>query len=340
MAKGIERRSVNLGSLGALDIDAFVSTAQRLEASGWDGVWIGEVGWDPFAMLAVLASKTNSIKLGTSIATWARSVPTMAACAATVDAISGGRFRLGIGTMPRKWNENWHGIDTSRMVRRMREYVEAIRVAWSAHSGRKVDYDGEILKLSQFTWMASPLRERIPIYLAASGPQMVRLAGRVADGILIHPIHTMKTMSEVTLPALQQASKGAERPTEEFDVAQSLWCSISHDRKEALHWAKAQIAWYLSLPYTHWVFDLNGWEREKEAGIAALARGDIDEVINSLTDEIAESICVVGTPDEVGSRIDRYSGLVGQLRFMAVTRCPSEFTETSLAHMLEVFSPS
>src|SRR5262249_49886799 len=203
--------------------------------------------------------------LGTSIATWARSVPTMATCAGTVDRISKGRFRLGLGTMPRAWNEDWHGIDTSRMVRRMREYVDCVRLAWSAHSGNSVNYEGEILHLRNFDSMRPPFRARLPIYLAASGPQMVRLAGELADGILIHPLQTLRTLTEVVLPQLSEGARRVGRDPGEMDPSVTIWCSISNDRREALHWAKAQIAGYIPMPYVYWVFEHHGWKKELAA---------------------------------------------------------------------------
>ena len=170
MTNDFERPSIQLSPLGGeTAISDFVSRAKQLEAGGWAGVWIGEVGFDPFAILGLVAANTSRLQIGTSIATWTRSVPTMAACAATLDRISNGRFRLGLGTMPRAWNEDWHGIDTSRMVRRMQEYIQAIRVAWKAHSGQAVSYEGEILHLRNYSQMWRPVREALPIFLAGSG---------------------------------------------------------------------------------------------------------------------------------------------------------------------------
>jgi probable F420-dependent oxidoreductase len=321
------------------NIEQFVQHAKQLEDLGWDGLWIGEVGLDPFSLLSVIATRTSTINLGTSIATWARSVPTMAACAATVDLISKGRFRLGLGTMPKAWNEDWHGIDTTRIVRRMREYIEAIRAAWTAHSGRTASYEGELLHLRKFTGIAPPFRERVPVYLGASGPQMVSLAGQLTEGILIHPLQTVRTISEVVQPQLRRAAEKVGRDPSEIDQSITIWCSISDDRREALHWLKAQIAYYIPMPYVHWVFDYHGWTKQKEEAWAAYQRGDQDGIVDAITDDIAEAVGAAGTPDEVREKVAALEQLSGLPRLNTVTRCPPDFSAANTARIVELFSP-
>ena len=331
-----QRRSIVLG-YGFTGPLADVAKVRDLEANGWEGIWMANQ--DPFSLLAVTAVNTSTIRLGT-IVPWTRSVPTMAGSASTVDALSNGRFRLCLISMPRHWNENWHGIDTSRMIRRMREYIEAIRVAWRAQPDNPVNYDGEIYKLKDYVRRSPSAQGTIPIYVGASGPQMVRLAGRIADGILIHPVHSLKTLKEVTLPQLSEGAKSRGRTLADIDISPTFWCSISNDRSEALHWAKAHIGWYLAMPYTHWVWDANGWVKEKERGLDAIARGDSEALIDAISDEIAETICVVGTPDEARRRVAQYVDLTDLPRFMTIGQggCPPDYSKENLARIIDTFS--
>ena len=111
-----------------MSMDEAVANVKRVEAAGFECIWAGtgDATNDAFPVLAVYARHTERIKLGTAIVSWTRTPPTMEASAATVNEISGGRFVLGLGTMPKARNENWHNIDASHLVGRMREYVEVI----------------------------------------------------------------------------------------------------------------------------------------------------------------------------------------------------------------------
>ncbi len=332
------RKTLSMGAFGATGIDQAELMAGRLEDAGWDGAWVGEVGHDPFSILAVLAQQTSRLRLGTSIAGWMRTVPDMAGSAATLDDISRGRFRLGLGTMAPEANRDWHGIEPVRMVRRMREYIEAIRACWASAPGKPANYEGEIFQVRGLTRHRPTFSEKIPIFMAASGPQMVRLAGMIADGILVHPVHTLRTLKEVTLPQLESGAQARGRQLSDVDVSVTLWCSISNDRNEALRWAKAFVGSYLARSYTHWVFDRNGWQREKEAGLAALRSRDDEALIEAISDEIAEAVCVVGTPDEARRKVAQYAGLTTMPRFMSVGRAPTEFVQENLDRIVETFT--
>src|SRR4051794_22125377 len=99
--------------------DKAAEWVRLIEDAGFDGIWAGDLLFDPFSVLSSYAPITKTLKFGTSIAGWTRTPVTMALTAATVDEVSGGRFRLGVGTLPKSYNEMWHDIDTTRMVRRM-----------------------------------------------------------------------------------------------------------------------------------------------------------------------------------------------------------------------------
>jgi F420-dependent oxidoreductase-like protein len=156
---------------------------QEAEALGYDSVWTAEAyGSDAATVLAWLAGQTTTIKLGSAIFQIPARTPAMTAMtAATIDVLSGGRMLLGIGSSGPQVAEGWHGQRFGRQLLRTREYVEVVRKALARE---RVEYRGETLELplpdgpgKALKLMISPVQERIPIYLAAIGPNNTALAG-------------------------------------------------------------------------------------------------------------------------------------------------------------------
>src|SRR3954470_19203151 len=171
---------------GADDL-ALVLEAERL---GYAVVWAAEAyGSDAVTVLAYLAAKTSTIDLGSAVLQIPARTPAMTAMtAATIDALSGGRFRLGLGVSGPQVSEGWHGVRFAKPLSRTREYVEIVKMAIAR---QPVSYQGEhhTLPLPDGPGKAlrlgfHPPREAVPIYLAAVGPKNLELAGEIADGWL------------------------------------------------------------------------------------------------------------------------------------------------------------
>lgn len=154
----------------------------RAEEAGFTDVWSAEAGGvDAFGPLAAVAARTERVRLGTAIVPAFTRPPALTAMsAAGVQALSGGRFVLGIGTSSPAIVGRWMGLPFERLMTRMREYVEVLR---EILSGKKVTYLGETLRVEGYRMEVDP-GAPIPIWLAALGPRMCRLAGRIADGVL------------------------------------------------------------------------------------------------------------------------------------------------------------
>ncbi|HEV2885539.1 MAG TPA: LLM class F420-dependent oxidoreductase [Jatrophihabitans sp.] len=164
--------------------------AREAERLGFASVWIAEAyGSDAPAALGWLAGRTSTIGLGSAIMQIPARTPAMTAMtAATLDVLSEGRFRLGLGVSGPQVSEGWHGVRFSRPLARTREYVEVVRLALSrervVHDGEHYplplpDGPGKALHLS-----LHPVRDDLPIYLAAVGPKNLELTGEIADGWL------------------------------------------------------------------------------------------------------------------------------------------------------------
>ena len=167
-----------------------LAMAQEADRLGYSVVWAAEAyGSDSPSMLAWIAGQTQSIDVGAAVMQIPARSPAMTAMtAATIDALSGGRFRLGLGVSGPQVSEGWHGVRFGKPLGRTREYVDIVRLAVAR---KPVAYDGEhyTLPLPDGPGKAlrlgfHPPRERIPIYLAAVGPKNLELAGEIADGWL------------------------------------------------------------------------------------------------------------------------------------------------------------
>jgi alkanesulfonate monooxygenase SsuD/methylene tetrahydromethanopterin reductase-like flavin-dependent oxidoreductase (luciferase family) len=231
--------------------------------------------------------------------------------AANLDELTGGRFVLGLGTAPREWNENWHGISYDRPAERMREYVDVIRRMWTAHSGTSVSFEGAWFRLVDYRRAIEPLRERIPIYLGAVQRNMVRLAGSVADGVLFNLLTTPRYLREYALGHLSQGAAASGRSLDELEIGTLIVTAVSRDRAEARHRARHQLAYYAQIPYFDVMLDLHGFQAETRALREAAARGDERAMIAAVTDEMVDTFALAGTPDECRRKLDRFQGLAG-----------------------------
>jgi F420-dependent oxidoreductase-like protein len=179
---------INLGYWGQKSEFDIVALACEAEALGFSVAWVSEAySSDAITLATWIAAHTTSIDVGTAVLQIpARSAATTAMSAATLDRLSGGRFRLGLGVSSPPIAEGWHGQPFSQPLKRAREYVEIVRLALN---GKKVMFDGEIYRLplpdsqgGTFRLQIPPIQKNLPIYLASVGPKSVELAGEIADG--------------------------------------------------------------------------------------------------------------------------------------------------------------
>jgi probable F420-dependent oxidoreductase len=288
--------------------------ARAAEAAGVEGLWSADVSHDPFAPLILAAEHTERVALGTAIAVaFARSPVAMAMTAWDLARLSRGRFILGLGTQVRAHVERRFGIAWSgRPVAQLREYVAVLRAAWTAwqHGGRP-SLRGEFYR---FTLMSpafdpGPIdHPAIPIYLAGVGAGMVRLAGEVADGLIVHPLHSRAYVADVVLPALALGAARADRPDGALTVAASVIVATSD---EEVAEARRTIGFYASTPTYRPVIEHHGWGRVAD-GLAGHARhGRWDEMAALVDDGMLDAFAVVCSPADARAALDRHAaGLI------------------------------
>ena len=296
--------------MGPADQLQVVQEAERL---GYDSIWAAEAyGSDAATVLAWLAARTSSIKLGSAIFQMpGRSAAMTAMTAATIDELSGGRMLLGIGSSGPQVAEGWHGQRFGRQLQRTRDYVAVIRKALSRE---RLEYHGETLELplpdgpgKPLKLMISPVQEQIPIYLAAIGPNNTALAGEIADG-WIPTFFSLEHVSDLRA-LLEEGAARAGRSLDAFDIVPTVNAHVSDDREAARNLMRPFLALYIGGMGSR---DQNFYNQLiQRYGFAAAAKevqdlyldGKREEAAATIPDELIDTISLCGPRDVVRDRI-------------------------------------
>jgi probable F420-dependent oxidoreductase len=308
---------VRLDSGAALDGPVDVrSAAERAEADGFDGFWLSEVKHDPFIGLALAATVTRKVELGTAIAVaFARNPMTTAAAADDLQALSGGRVHLGLGTQIKAHITRRFSMPWSHPAPRMREYVLALRAIWDTwHTGAPLRVEGEFYRHTLMTPMFTPQPHGFgapAVWLAGVGEGMTEVAGEVADGFLPHGFTTERYLREVTLPALRRGREKAGRALEGFGVKGSPFVVSGRTEEEfaaAREGVAGQIAFYGSTPAYRPVLELHGWGALGDELHRLSLAGRWSDMGPLVDDDVLGAFAVVGEPAQAGAEIVRRYG--------------------------------
>lgn len=297
--------------------------ARAAERDGHDAVYVSETANDPFLDALVAAQSTEHVEVGTSIVVaFARTPMVTAYSANQLQAASGGRFVLGLGSQIQPHIERRFGMPWSRPAARMRDYIAALREIWTCwQDGTRLDFRGEFYQHTLMPPFFSPgpnPHRPPPILLAAVGRRMTRVAAETADGIICHAFTTERYLREVTAPAIDAARPGGrgdfrvQLPT--FVVS----APTEETMADAVLATRRQLAFYASTPAYLPVLTLHGWgELHTELNRLSKA-GRWDEMGELFTDELLHAFAVVGEPDTVAREIERrFGGIVTDIGLYA-----------------------
>jgi probable F420-dependent oxidoreductase len=293
--------------------------ARRYEEAGYSGIWISETTHDPFLSVLLSAQTTTTAEVGTSIVVaFARSPMTVAISANDLQALSGGRLVLGLGTQVRSHILHRFSMPWSHPALRMREFVLALRTIWGSwNEGVPLDFEGEFYHHTLMTPFFAPDPNPFgppKVMLAGVGPRMTEVAGEVADGFICHAFTTERYLREVTIPALARGRAGIGKCLEGFEISGPSFIVTGATAEEfdvALRETKRQIAFYASTPAYRPVLEVHGWG-ELQSDLNALARQDRwDEMGELIDDDILNSFAIVAEPNEIAPALaERFEGLV------------------------------
>jgi F420-dependent oxidoreductase-like protein len=291
-----------------------IAAAQEAESFGFDSIWTGE-SWssDAFSPLVWAAAHTSRIKLATGIAQMsARSPVTMAMHAMTLDVLSEGRFRLGIGVSGPQVVEGWYGRPFGMPLARTREYIDILRQVWRReapvtndgphypmpYTGPGAVGLGKPLKL-----ITHPPRNDIPIYLGAEGPKNVRLAVELADGWV--PLYYSPYRNDVYTDQIAGADPG-------FEIAVNVSVTVADDVATALLPVKATLGFYIggmgakSRNFHTELMARMGFEEEARRIQDLFFEGKREEAVLAVPDAFADEISLVGSPGRIKERLDAW----------------------------------
>ena len=288
-------------------LSSVANAARAIEASGFDGLKVAELNHDPFLPLTIAAEHTDRIELLTSVAVaFARNPMTMAQIAHDLNAYSGGRLVLGLGSQVRPHVERRFSMPWGKPARQMREFISAMQAIFDCwYDGARLDFEGEYYhhNLMPATFTPEDTDGRRPrIILSATGPLMTRVAAETADGMMMHPFSSERYVREVTLPAIEAglATRGRDLASFDLDYAPMLAVGATDEELEtAIARVRDRIAFYGCTVAYRPVLELHGWGELQDELIPLNRAKRTDEMAALITDEIVETIALVGNPDAV-----------------------------------------
>lgn len=284
----------------------YVTLAQAAERADFDQFWVSD---DLFlrsgvVILTAVAIATSRIEIGSCILNPYTIHPAeIAMTAATLDEVSNGRFNLGLSAGAREFLK-WIGITPDQPYTLTVETIQAVN---RLLSGERVAFDGGALHWTDEAYMRFTPRRRVPIYLGALSPNMLRAIGEVADGglpLLLPPEHYT-----TVLPYIQTGLERAGRTLDDVDVAACIWCSLSDDREAAEGALREKIAYY-GHALGPLIWDRLGVTREDFSLIEHAAMQDNDmERAKALVTPAMLRIGIVGTPRDLIEHLENLVAL-------------------------------
>ena len=311
------RLGLNLGYWGAGNDAANLALAREADRLGFAAVWAAEAwGSDAVSVLSWLAAHTERVDVGSAIMQIPARTPAMTAMtAATLDALSGGRFRLGLGVSGPQVSEGWHGVRFDKPLGRTREYVDIVRMALRRetvrYSGKHYrlplpDGPGKALKL-----IVHPVRARIPVYLAAVGPRNVELAGEIADGwlaLFFSPRHG----PELLAPAGAGRAK-AGLPLAGFDIVPTVPLSVGPDLEACAEPVRDYAALYVGgmgsreQNFYNQVARRMGFEAEAAEIQDLYLAGDHRRAAAAVPFGLVDQTSLLGPPERISDRLRAFA---------------------------------
>jgi probable F420-dependent oxidoreductase len=306
---------------GGLPLRRMQDLARDAERAGFSGLLVTEAGRTAYLSCAAAALAAD-IDLLTGIAVaFPRSPMVTAQSAWELAEVTGGRFRLGLGTQVRAHIERRYGADFAHPGPRLREYVEAVRACFRAFSGDEpLAFEGEHWSMSLLPAQWAPGKIGVPappIDVAAVNPWMLRMAGAHADGVHVHPLNTPTYIADTVRPSVAEGAASAGRSADGIALIIPSFMVIGDSEEERRPWrdlARMQVSFYGSTPNYAFVFDQIGHEGTTDRIRVAQKAGDLAAMAAAVPEEALPHFTVEGSWDEISDRIlERYDGVADRV---------------------------
>lgn len=296
--------------------------AQAAEQIGFAGLWTQETQHNPFIPLTLAAPATSRIELGTGVAiAFPRSPMVTAQIAWDLQALSGGRFVLGLGTQVKPHIERRFGMPWEAPLAKLRDYIQALRAIWGSwQSGARLSHRGKFYEHTLMTPFFNPgpiQHPHIPIYIAGVNEGLAHLAGELCDGFHVHPFHSVAYLEQIVRPQVAAGAAEAGRALADLALTSSVFVITGPDQATMENMRQAvrqQLAFYASTPTYRVVLECHGWVAVGEQLSRMAKDGDWAEMGRLISDEMLEVFAVEAPLHQLGAALKRrYRGRLDRI---------------------------
>ena len=297
-------------------IGTLSSIAQEAEAAGIHSLYTVDAGRSATITAAAVIHATGRARVGTYIVNAYAREPWMTGLEARdLNEISDGRFVLGVGTGNLHFNDLYMGIDSTRSKTKMRDYIQIVKAIVSGRAAERVRYQGEQHRIR---WRATfePITPTLPVYLSASGPNMVRLAGEVSDGVGIGIMSSVEFVRDIVMPNARAGAIAAGRDPETLAFPTAATISLNQNVDAARDASRAAIC-KLYHPIPHPYYDLQfrqlGFSDFADQAAQLMPAGRLREAMALVPDQLIDDLTITGNLEQCGQRIQAYEGVADEL---------------------------
>jgi F420-dependent oxidoreductase-like protein len=275
-------------------LETALQRVELAERSGYESVFITHIaGRDSLTVLMAYASRSERVRLGTGVMPiYSRTPVATAQSFATLDDFSGGRAVVGLGVSHRPVVEGWYDTEIGKPVSEMREYLGIVRAILRGEDPPQ----GERFN-SAFHFAGFQPRADIPIYIAALSPGMLRLAGELADGVMLW-LCDPAYIREVVVPTVTEGRERAGKGLEGFEIVAAVPSAVTGDPDEARGRLRQELIPYFTLPFYRKMLERSGYEEEVE--------GFDERGVDAISDRYLDSLAAIGSAEDAAASVRRY----------------------------------
>ena len=297
-------------------IKTITDIARGAEDAGIDTLYTVDAGRSATITAAAVINATSRANVGTYIVNAYAREPWMTGLEARdLNEISNGRFILGVGTGNLHFNDLYMGIDSSRSRAKMRDFIQIVKSVVSGKAAERVRHQGDAHRIRwRATW--DPVTPTLPVYMSASGPKMVRLAGEVSDGVGIGIMSSVEFVRDIVRPNAIAGAQEAGRDTKSVAFPTAATVSVNQNRDLARDASRKSICkLYHPIPHPYYDSQLRqlGFEEFADQASRLMPTGNLKEAMALVPEEVIDTMTITGTIEECQKRIQEYEGVSDEL---------------------------
>jgi probable F420-dependent oxidoreductase len=298
------RLGIVLAGFTSAPLADFIAAAREAEARGYHTAWLGEVsGYDAIVMSTVVATHTEKLHVANGVLPVQTRTPVILGMAtASLNHLAPGRFALGLGLSSKTIVEQWHGLTFTPSLAQIREAVEIVR---TVASGERVVHEGQHYRVKGFRLTSPPPKAAVRVYLAALGPEMLELAGEIADGVLLNWIPPEAVPASIE--HLKTGARKANRTLEGFEIASFVRTCVTDDAAAARETLARDITGYATVDVYASFFRTAGYPDEVAQVGAAWSAGDRSGAVKKVSPRMLDGLGVVGDEAFCRGRIAEFA---------------------------------